>query len=219
LILSNSLGNGYTGLTTVSGGALLANNSFFSATGTEAVSIASGAILGGDGIIEGSITGSTGSILSPGASLDAGATGILRGQNGLTLQDNAVFRWSLAAESTTNPGTNYDRFVLDNGALAITNGANLTLDFATGVAPSANAFWENDHVWSDIFQVTSLGTIGTAGTFDIDNTLWASFGTFSTVSDSNGYDLVWTTVPEPGSALLLVGGLALIASGRRRRSA
>jgi fibronectin-binding autotransporter adhesin len=218
LILSNSLGNGYIGNTTVSAGTLLANNSSFSATGAGAVTVASGAVLGGDGIIEGAITGSTGSILSPGESPNAGSVGILRGQSGLTLQDDAIFRWSLAAESTTNPGTDYDRFILDNGALAITSGANLTLDFATGVAPSANAFWASDHVWSDVFQVTSLGTIGTAGTFDIDNALWASFGTFSTVSDSNGYDVVWTAVPEPGSALLLVGGLALVSSSRRRRS-
>jgi autotransporter-associated beta strand protein len=217
LVLSNSLGNGYTGPTTVSAGALLANNTAFTATGTGAVTVSSGALLGGRGIIEGAITGSAGSFLSPGAELTEGSVGNLVGQNGLTLQENATFIWSLAALSTINPGTEYDRFTLESGALNIASGANLSLDFALGVEPSANSFWSSNHVWDDIIDLTFAATPGNLGSFDINNSAWAEFGSFSAVADANGYDLVWTAVPEPGSATLLLGGLALAANLRRRQ--
>ncbi len=217
LILTNSDGNGYTGNTAVNAGALLANNSSFTGTGAGTVTVATGALLGGSGIIEGAITGTTGSTLSPGASLAAGSSGELRGQNGLTLNQDATFLWSLQQETTTGAGTNFDRFTLDNGLLTVNAGANFGFDFAPGAAPSSDAFWMSNQIWSNVIQLTSLATAGTLGAFDIDNAAWAAFGSFSAVSDADGYDLRWTAVPEPTTGLTLLAGLSSLLGLRRFR--
>jgi autotransporter-associated beta strand protein len=218
LALTNPDGNGYTGGTTVDGGALLVSNAAFSATGTGAVNVSIGAILGGNGIIEGPINIAAGATLAPGATLGSGIAGQVRGQNGLTLAQDAVFAWSLSSLSTTNPGTNFDRFVLDNGALTIADGADFNVNFGLGIAPSADAFWGADKIWSDVIQIADLGSIASAGAFDLDNATWAEFGSFSLVSDATGYDLVWTVVPEPSAAISLLAGLgSLLGLGRFRR--
>jgi fibronectin-binding autotransporter adhesin len=217
LILTAPRGNGYAGTTTVAFGALLANSPTFSSTGSGAVSISGGATLGGNGVIDGTITGTAGSFLSPGPTIDAGNAGILRGENGLILQSDATYKWSLAALSTSNPGVDFDRFIMEAGALSINSGADFKFDFGTGIAPSADAFWKANHLWEDIIRVNAPGTIAAAGFFDLDNTPYQAFGEFSIVSDASGYDLIWTAVPEPGSVTLLLGGVAVAASRRKRQ--
>ncbi|BCU78041.1 autotransporter-associated beta strand repeat-containing protein [Luteolibacter sp. LG18] len=75
--------NTYTGATTVSAGALLANNASGSATGTGAVTVKTGGTFGGTGAVTGSVTVESGGTLAPGAggieSLGSGDLGLLAG--------------------------------------------------------------------------------------------------------------------------------------------
>jgi hypothetical protein len=75
--------NTYTGTTTVSDGTLLVNNTTGSGTGTNTVSVVSGATLGGTGTIGGVVNVS--GVLSPGASIQTLGTGTLSFANGSTL--------------------------------------------------------------------------------------------------------------------------------------
>jgi fibronectin-binding autotransporter adhesin len=76
LILSGN--NTYSGATTISGGLLKVNNvSNSSATGTGAVSVASGGTLGGAGFISGAVTVSNGGIIAPGNSVGTLTVGSL----------------------------------------------------------------------------------------------------------------------------------------------
>src|SRR6185369_9718500 len=69
--LARSPGNTYTGVTTVSGGTLLVNNSTGSGTGTNSVVVNSGATLGGTGAISGAVTVNSGGHIAPGASIES----------------------------------------------------------------------------------------------------------------------------------------------------
>jgi len=74
--------NTYDGGTTINAGTLLVNNTTGSGTGTGAVTVASGATLGGTGAITGDVTINSGGTLAPGASV-----GTLTVNNDLTFED------------------------------------------------------------------------------------------------------------------------------------
>jgi autotransporter-associated beta strand protein len=201
--------NTYSGGTTVSGGTLWVNNTGGSGTGSNTVSVTSGATLGGTGTIAGGVSVSTGSYLSPGNS-----PGNLTLNGGLTLAGTYI--WELGALSTSNPGTDFDIITLTAGNADIT-GAALGLNLGA-FAPSADPFWTTNQTWFGILYNTGSGIL--TGTFAaIDNSAWSSLGSFSTsvISGSNDVNLVWTAVPEPDTAALL-GGFGVLALMRRRRS-
>ncbi|MBC8008917.1 MAG: PEP-CTERM sorting domain-containing protein [Burkholderiales bacterium] len=214
--LNRATGNTYLGTTTVSSGTLLANNTSGSATSTGAVTVASGATLGGSGFIAGVTTVASGGFLAPGNS-----PGNLTFNNGLTLA--GTYNWELAALSTASPGVNFDTITVTSGAVDIT-GASMSLNLGA-FAPSAVAFWQTDQTWTGIINNTGAGSI--AGTFAaIDNSAWASLGSFSTFVTNGGaagadVNLVWTTaIPEPSSfaALAGLGALGFIATRRRQHA-
>lgn len=216
LILGNALGNGYSGNTTVSAGTLLVNNTAFTGTGTGTVTVSTGATLGGSGIVEGAVTASTGSTLAPGSA--ANTAGRFTGQDGLTIQNDAAYLWTLASETTSGPGVNFDQVLIERGTVNVNAGADLTFNFLAGAEPSADAFWTSPQTWTGILQLTHLASAGTIADPDIDNTTWASLGTFSTVTGPAGIDLVWTPVPEPGSLATVVAAAGLLLARRRRRA-
>lgn len=196
--------NNYTGTTTVAAGTLLINGNQSSATGD--VSVAVGATLGGTGTIGGAMTVS--GTISPGNS-----AGNLTLNNGLTLDGD--YLWELASLSTTSPGTNFDTITVTAGNVNIT-GASMSLNLGA-FAPSAVPFWETDQTWAGILNNTGAGTL--TGTFAaIDNTSWSSLGSFTTTYTGNDVNLQWTAIPEPSSAILILGScLALVLARRRRR--
>jgi len=190
-----------TGTTTVSTGKMVVNGSL--AAG--ATVVASGATLGGSGTL-GALNVSTGGTLAPGNS-----PGNLTVTNGLTVA--GIYSWDLAALSTANPGTNFDTVTITVGNVDIT-GAALSLNLGA-FAPTNIPFWQVNQTWAGILNNTGTGTL--TGSFAaIGNIAWASLGGFTTTTTGNDVNLVWTAIPEPGSALL--GGLGMLALLRRRRA-
>ena len=111
--------------------------------------------------------------------------------------------------------TGFDIITISGGSVDLT-GATLGLNLGA-FTPSADAFWQTSQTWNGILNNTGIGT--RTGMFAaIDNSSWSSLGTFNTTYTDNDVNLVWTVVPEPGTALL-AGSFGMIALLRRRRLA
>jgi autotransporter-associated beta strand protein len=122
--------NTYSGTTTVSGGTLLANNIAGSATGSGAVTVASGGTLGGNGFISGATIVQSGGTLSPGNS-----PGILTFSISLMLNSGCTNIFEISKSPFTNDVakvlgalTNGGTLIVTNiGVAALTNGDSFTL--------------------------------------------------------------------------------------------
>jgi len=110
--------NTYSGGTTISKGTLLVNNSSGSGVGAGAVTVASGATLGGSGFIAGPVTINSGGIFTPG-----NLVGTLTVNNNFTANSGAILNYTL--------GTSSDKTIVSgnlnlSGALNITAGSGFT---------------------------------------------------------------------------------------------
>jgi autotransporter-associated beta strand protein len=106
----------YSGGTTVSSGVLIVNNATGSATGSGAVTVASGATLGGAGTISGPVTINSGGILSPG-----NPVGTLKVNSNFTAASGAILNYTLGSASDL---TAVSGNLSLSGTLNITNGPN-----------------------------------------------------------------------------------------------
>src|SRR5262249_24418822 len=124
--LTLSGNNSYSGGTTVSNGTLLVSNISGTGTGTGAVTVASGGILGGTGTIGGAVTVQSGGKLSPGASI-----GILTVTNPVTLSSGSTTLIEINRANSPNS----DRLVAPSvaigasGILTVTNIGTTNLVF------------------------------------------------------------------------------------------
>ncbi len=76
----------YSGGTVIDGGRLLANNSTGSATGFGDITVNSGGTLGGTGAVSGGVVTTSGSFLSPGASIESLTVGSVTGSGTLVIE-------------------------------------------------------------------------------------------------------------------------------------
>jgi hypothetical protein len=204
--------NTYTGGTAIRGGALLANGA--SSTGTGYVTVMNGGSLGGSGTIttSGVTAGDAVLVQNGGAinqSLVTGGTGTslltlaLHANSTVNLAPGATFAFDLGAS-----GTN-DEVQITGGNLTL-HGQNFA-DFTFNALPSFTGAGVYDLFLTDA-PGDIIGALGTTtGTVDGDP---------ATLSVSNGQAVVLTvsTVPEPSTWALLLGGLTLLAWGYRRRT-
>lgn len=202
----------YTGATTVSGGTLVMNGSLSGSSVT-----VSGGTLKGTGSILAGVELNSGTIApgnSPGI-LTVGSTNL----NGGTL---AI---EMAGNTPGNTASSYDQLAV-TGFLALTAPVALTLDFSTyNPVDNVDAFTivSNDG-FGDITLLGDNARFFYNGMRLDEGTLFtATSGAFTqTFSISyiggTGNDVVLSAVPEPGTIATLLGGLAVLAARRPRRS-
>ena len=190
-ILTNA--NTYTGTTTVSGGTLLINGNGTAATG--AMSVGSGATLGGTGILGGNAT----------------VTGTLLGGNGttgttLTSGKDVTFADGSTISLALNSSHTHSTLARTGGTWTFDNvGNNQAFTFL-------NLGGATTGVYSGI--ITGLASDPGTGSWTITNSLWN--GSF--IYNSGSVDLNLTAVPEPATWALLAFSLTTVVVLRRRRS-
>jgi fibronectin-binding autotransporter adhesin len=182
--------NTYTGLTSVNAGKLFVNGSL----ANTAVTVASGATLGGSGRIDGLTT------IQSGAHLAAGnSPGTLTFTNGLALASGSILNFELGTES--------DLIRVSGGALSAAGAITVNITDSGGF--EAGIYM--------LFNATgaTLSSIG-ATSFEIGEAVEGYTYEFS--ESDNSFFHTATAVPEPASAAALAGlfTLALAATRRRR---
>lgn len=215
--LTLAAANTYTGNTIVNAGTLLVTNTTGSGTGFGAVTVNSGASLGGTGTVGGPVTVNSGGSLIVGTPTGPG-TLTLGGAT--TLNSAATFRGTLAGATA---GTGYSQLVVPAGGSINLGSAALDLTLSYTPNPAHVLFLVNN-------QNATGGLTGTFGglpqgatvTFPDGTTALISYvGDVGSLSATGGNDVVlysFVPVPEPASVL----GLAAVAVGglawRRRRA-
>lgn len=221
--LSISGNNTYTGATNVSAGTLLINGNMSGATG--AVTVASGATLGGSGTVGGNTTIS--GIHSPGTS-----PGVQNFASNLTYNSGSSVVWELVANSTSGRGTNFDGInVAGNLNFAGATTLDLSFNFAGSTVDWSDSLWSTSITGTAgwlIYDVT--GTLSnfsnlsltaanwTDGQGDLFNSVRAG-NSFSFYQDGSDIYLNYTVIPEPSTWALLVIGVTGVMILRRRRMA
>ena len=187
-----------TGATTVNAGTLIVSGSISGS----AVTVNNTGTLGGSGGTVGAITATSGGTVSPGASigtLNSGSASFAAGS-------------TFALEINTTTTTTDLLAVTGNISLAATNNTILSVtDLAAGIYDGTPLpFITYTGVWDgNLFSV--LGTpIADEGTFTV------GANTFTLDYNYGGNSIA--LIPEPGSAALMLGGLATLAFRRRRRA-
>ena len=126
--------NSYAGPTNVNQGTLLVNNGTGSGTGSGAVNVNNGGILGGTGSINGPVTIKNGATLNPGPAGLAANTGLLTVNNDITFESGSMF-WV-----DVNTTADYDqlRVTGTNKTVEIQSGALLGGTAGPGLTASAS---------------------------------------------------------------------------------
>lgn len=194
LVLSSDSG-GFTGNIIVNAGSLIAANSSGSATGSGAVSVASGATLGGTGNFAGAVTINAGAHLAPGT---GGSPGTLSAGS-LHLGSDAVLDYHLADPAAS------DRTVISSAAGLLLDGG------AVNITPLAG-FGVGEYPLLD--YTTSF--TGSAANLTIGSAPSGFVYSFSDNPRTTSIDLI-VAVPEPSTWFCALMAIPLL-SRRCRRS-
>lgn len=198
---ARATGVSYTGTVTVHAGTLLVNNTSGNGTGSGALTVNSGAILGGNGTI-GAATTISGS-LRPGNSI-----GTLTVANDVTWNSNDswVFELGTAGATMLTSGTS-DFLNITGGTSDFLKGTGttFTFDFANG----GQVGWYKLVDWAGT-------TTFSVGDFAATNLASGLTGNFTL--DAGTSALYLNVIPEPSTWALFGAGLAALAVYRRRKT-
>ena len=192
--------NTYTGATTVDLGTLRVSGS----VSGSAITVNALGTLGGTGTV-GLVTVNGGTI-APGASPGTLSTG------------NVLFNGgTLSLEFNGNAAGMYDQL---NVAGTVTLQSNVALAINFGYTAGVGDTFTI--VKNDLAEaVGGPGLFTFAGNPLNDGDMFSDFGNFTSLTidynGGDGNDVVLAVVPEPGSLVMLMGGLAVLAGARRRR--
>jgi hypothetical protein len=145
----------------------------------------------GNGTVVGSVAVAAGGRISSGAS-----AGKLTLTGGLDLSAGGTNVWELAANSVTDPGTNFDQIVLTGGSLTLGGSSTLSINFiGTATAPiSSDPFWQSVRTW------TIISASGAASNFGVIQNGSYPAGSFTT--SVNGSGIVLTFTPNAAPAVI-----------------
>lgn len=196
--------NSYTGVTSVTAGTLLINGDSSGATG--AVTVSSGATLGGIGMIGGDVTVNSGGILAPGTTADATSV--------LTLNNRNLSLGGVDSKLNLNiEGTSAGSFDQVVGINSLTANGDITI---TLVNTYSTASWDLLDFSSKSGNFDSVTLAGSySGTLTLSGEVWSGSvgGQTWTFSQTSG---VLSVVPEPSTTLLLAAALVGLVVFRRR---
>ncbi len=207
----------FAGNTFIQSGSLFVNNSIGSGTGSGNVTASTGGTLGGSGIIAGTVTVSGGGTLSPGVKVGTLHTGneIWNGSGVLSVEikDAAGIEgvgWDLLTlnGSITVTATPANKFILDLHSLTAADLAGIAQNFD----PNQSFSWRIATATGGI-NLPAGQTEDTVFGFMIDGfTNPLNGGKFSLDIANAGRDLqlIYTPVPEPSAANVLVMGLGIL---------
>jgi hypothetical protein len=194
--------------------------------------------LGGGGAIERDVTVGAAGTIAPG-SADQTAGQLSLGSVGVNsaLAINGTYLWDLGSQST-NPttvnqtgaaGASFDQIALIGSLTLNSSSSVFQLSYLNSTAPTADAFWANNHSWDVISgsfasPASVFGMLaGTGGVWNssLNRLEYSGLGYFDMLYGTNAVQLDWVTaVPEPGSMLLgSLAALGLGGYGWRRRKA
>jgi autotransporter-associated beta strand protein len=197
-VLTLSGANTYTGPTVVAAGTLNVGNVTGSATGSGGVSVHSGAVLTGSGIINGPVA--VAGTLSPGSSL-----GALTVNDQVTFQEGSTF--SVDVNGLT-AGSEYDQLIT-TGPVSLAG--TLTLSFAGFTPTGHDVLFLIDNLGlgptTGMFQYADNSLIGAFDGYDWYITYDANHGVSPNLNGGNDTAIYSFAVPEPASLILLSIGL------------
>jgi hypothetical protein len=216
VVLSGS--NTYGGTTTVAAGRLLIHGNQAAATG--AITVESGATLGGRGTAGGALTVLAGGTLSPGASIESLAAGAT------TLSGTSTFFYELDSSAPLSAAAD---LLVSGGNLSIGSGAILDL---LDLAGTPTAFAEGtkftvisygSSAWNAGLFTYQSNELADGETFTAGLNQWeinyddATGGSNFTGDQLAGASVTITAVPEPGTLAILAAGLMALGLRLRRR--